>query len=62
MHEIKQKDSIEEAIEWLKFHKEKDWNEAVKKKERLEAGERVQIEKEVNTEDEADEAAADDYD
>ena len=24
-----------QAIEWLKFHKEKDWNEAVKKMERI---------------------------
>ena len=32
-NEIKEKDSVDEAIEWLKFHKEKDWNEAVKKKE-----------------------------
>ena len=39
--EIKTKDDVEEAVEWLKFHKEKDWNEAVKKQERIEAGEKV---------------------
>eukprot|EP00966_Prymnesium_polylepis_P011197 257782-Prymnesium_polylepis.3 len=51
-NELKESDSVDEAIEWLKFHKEKDWNEAMKKKERMDAGETVQVEKEVNTEDE----------
>ena len=96
--EIKEKDNVEEAIEWLKFHKEKvsdhsaipsqsrdnhvailsrshrnpiampsqsahpaaarpcpnqDWNEAVKKKEKIDAGEKVQVDKDVDTEDEA---------
>lgn len=40
-NEIKVKDDVEEAVAWLQRHKEKDWNEAVKKKERIEAGEKV---------------------
>lgn len=54
-NEIKEKDSVDEAVEWLKFHKEKDWNEAAKKKERQDAGETVVVDKEVDTEDEPDE-------
>ena len=51
-NEIKEKDSVDEAIEWLKFHKEKDWIEATKKKERIDSGEKVQVDKDVDTEDE----------
>jgi len=54
-NEIKVKDDVEEAVAWLQRHKEKDWNEAVKKKERIEAGEKgIQVDKEVDTEDEED--------
>ena len=52
VNEIKEKDSVDEAVEWLKFHKEKDWNEAAKKKERIEMGEVVKVDKDVDTEDE----------
>jgi len=51
-NEITDKASVDEAISWLKFHKEKDWNEADKKAKAIAAGEEVSVDKEVDTEDE----------
>ena len=44
--EIKVKDDVNEALEWLKFHKEKDSIAAAKLKEQKDAGEEVDIQEE----------------
>merc|ERR1712139_681690 len=45
-NEIKVKDDINEAIEWLKFHKEKDFNIAQKLVKAKESGETYEIQEE----------------
>ena len=40
---LKDKGSVEEALEWLRFHKEKDFNEAAEIKKKKDAGEEYKI-------------------
>ena len=40
---LKDKGSVEEALEWLRFHKEKDFNEANEIKKKKDAGEDYKI-------------------
>ena len=52
---LKDKGSVEEALEWLRFHKENDYNEAMKLKEKKDAGEEYKvIEKEGDGSDDDD--------
>jgi len=47
------KGSVEQALEWLRFHKENDYNEAMKLKSQKEAGEEVKV---IEKEDEGKES------
>jgi hypothetical protein len=40
---LKDKGSIEEALEWLRFHKEQDYNEAMALKAKKDAGEEYKV-------------------
>jgi len=40
---LKDKGSVEEALEWLRFHKERDFNEAAEIKKKKDAGEEFKI-------------------
>ena len=42
-YEIRNADDIQEALEWLRFHKEKDFNEAAKLVKKREEGEEIEI-------------------
>jgi len=48
---IKIKDDINEAIEWLRFHKEKDWGIAEKAKAKKDAGDPYDVQEESDLED-----------
>ena len=48
---FKIKDDINEAIEWLRFQKEKDWGIAEKLKAKKDAGEKYEIEEESDIEE-----------
>jgi hypothetical protein len=50
-NEIKIKDDVNEAIEWLRFHKEKDWGIAEKLKAKRDAGEKDEVQEESDVED-----------
>jgi len=50
-NEIKIKDDINEAIEWLRFHKEKDWGIAEKLLEKKNQGEKYEIQEESDIEE-----------
>jgi len=52
--EIKDKASVDEALEWLRFHKEKDFQVAMKLKEKKDAGEVVHIKEREELEEEQD--------
>ena len=54
---LKDKGSVEEALEWLRFHKEKDFNEAAAIKKKKDAGEEYKI---VEKEDEGKDEDEDD--
>ena len=45
-NEIAVKDDVGEALEWLRFHKEKDYNMALKLQQRRNEGEEVEVEEE----------------
>jgi len=45
-YEIRNPDDISEALEWLKFHKEKDSNEAKALVKKREEGEEIEIQEE----------------
>ena len=49
--EIKIKDDVNEAIDWLRFHKEKDWGIAEKGKAKRDAGEKHEVQDESDVED-----------
>ena len=52
---LKDKGSVEEALEWLRFQKEKDFNEAAAVKQKKDAGEEWSIvEKEDENKEEDD--------
>merc|ERR1712046_46287 len=53
-NEIRIKDDINEAIEWLRFHKEKDWGIAEKLKAKKDAGEKYMVEEESDVEDDVE--------
>ena len=55
--DFKDKGSVEEALEWLRFHKERDFNEAAEIKKKKDAGEEYKI---VEKEDEGKEEDDDD--
>ena len=50
-NEIKIKNDVSEAVEWLRFHKEKDWNIAEKGKAKRDAGETHEVQEESDVED-----------
>merc|ERR1712070_1368208 len=50
-NEIRVKDDVQEAKEWLRFHKERDWNVAEKLLAKREAGEKVEVQEESDIED-----------
>ncbi len=50
-NEIKIKNDINEAVEWLRFHKEKDWGVAEKGKAKRDAGEKHEVQEESDVED-----------
>jgi len=50
-NEIKVKNDVNEAIEWLRFHKEKDWGIAEKGKAKRDAGETHEVQEESDVED-----------
>ena len=50
-NEIKIKNDLSEAVEWLRFHKEKDWNIAEKGKAKRDAGEKHEVQEESDVED-----------
>jgi len=52
--EIKVKDDVNEALEWLQFHKEKDFNEAARLKKARAEGEEIEIEEEEPEPDDPD--------
>lgn len=43
IEEIKDKGDLAEAIEWLRLHKEKDWNDADALKKKKDAGEKYEV-------------------
>jgi len=54
VNEIRIKDDVNEAIEWLRFHKEKDWNIAEKLKTKKDAGEKYEVEEESEVDDDVE--------
>ena len=50
-NEIKVKNDVNEAIEWLRFHKEKDWSIAEKGKAKRDAGETHEVQEESDVEE-----------
>merc|ERR1712087_215170 len=50
-NEIKVKDDINEACDWLRFHKEKDWGIAEKAKNLKDKGEKYEIQEESDIEE-----------
>jgi len=42
-YEVRNPDDVQEALEWLRFHKEKDFNEAAKLVKKREEGEEIEI-------------------
>lgn len=50
-NEIKIKDDIQEAKEWLRFHKERDWAVAEKLLAKRQAGEKVEVQEDSDVED-----------
>jgi len=50
-NEIKIKDDVSEAIDWLRFHKEKDWGIAEKGKAKRDGGEKHEVQEESDIED-----------
>jgi len=40
---FKNKDDVNEALEWLRYHKEKDFNEAAEIKKKKDAGEDYKV-------------------
>tara|TARA_B110001452_G_scaffold13284_1_gene10971 strand:- start:1489 stop:1854 length:366 start_codon:yes stop_codon:yes gene_type:complete len=51
VNEIRVKDDVQEAREWLRFHKERDYNVAEKLLAKREAGEKVEPQEESDIED-----------